>query len=1316
AHKLWKLFYNSWQKKSGFLHYYLSGKEKQDYIKILNNTPNYLSQTILEMPDMDFQAYHFDEGALWTFSMKPHTEEDQQVMKRFTAVFSQTFRRYQDLQKAEAQAREAQIEAALEKVRGKAMAMHNSNDLTGAAGQVFTELNNLGIKPIRCGFVLLSKDSRIAKLYPATSFDNKNTLSFTGEFEFSGHIIYEKQYESWQKKENYFPVLEGDILKSYYKILAEGLSVPYENFSTDRKQFGTFLPFTEGFLFTWSDEPYTEKEFNILDRFKGILDLTIRRYIDLKNAEAQSRESQIEASLERVRSKAMAMHKSEDLSNAVGVVFEELDKLNLGTFRCGIGIIDKEKRTADAFAALKTDEGMIVQVNANESMDIHPLLQGAFDAWLKLESFSYVLKGKEIEKYYKELQKANFILPDSKQLEVEKKLPQQYYYITTFKSGGLFAFSENEFTEEAKNIMKRFAEVINITYTRFLDLQKAEAQTKEARIEASLERVRGKAMAMHSSEDLSMTVNVFFRELKALGITPIRCGVTQVDAKEQTSAVTATTALQQGDSNEVIGKLKMSGHPVLENIFNHWKLQQEYYAVLTGKELKEYYEAMSPQVVFPNYPADAPQFGSYFYFKEGYAYAWTENELTEEQIRIFRRFTSVISLTYRRYIDLKEAEAQSRESQIEASLERVRSKAMAMQKSDDLGVAVATIFEELDKLNLGTFRCGIGILDKEKRTADAFAALKTDEGMIVQVNTNVSMDIHPLLKGAFEAWLKQESYSYVLEGKDIEIYYQALHNANFNLPDSKQLEIEKKLERQNYFVAPFRSGGLFAFSESEFSEASRNILKRFADVINFTYSRFNDLKLAEAQTREAQIEVALERVRSRTLAMQKSDELAETAAVVFKQLITLGIAPTRLYIGIIKDDSGDVELWATDEDGNKVSTQFTGNVNRNSTIKKMYAAWQAQKKSTTIDMQGKELADYFKYLSEELKVPFKLGLEQKRRLQNIAYFSQGFIGMASPGDQPEEAINLLERFAAVFNLTYTRFNDLKLAEYNTEQAHIDLVKLQTEKKRAEDALTELQATQTQLIQSEKMASLGELTAGIAHEIQNPLNFVNNFSEVNAELIDELNQELDKGNFEDAIAIARDIKENEEKIKHHGKRAEGIVKGMLQHSRTSTGIKEPTNINALADEYLRLAYHGLRAKDKTFNATMKTDFDENIGNINIIPQDIGRVILNLITNAFYAVTEKKKKKTEGYEPTVSVGTKKIEDKVEVRVKDNGNGIPKKVLDKIFQPFFTTKPTGQGTGLGLSLSYDIVKAHGGELKVETKEGEDSTFTIQIPVKDV
>jgi signal transduction histidine kinase/ligand-binding sensor domain-containing protein len=303
-------------------------------------------------------------------------------------------------------------------------------------------------------------------------------------------------------------------------------------------------------------------------------------------------------------------------------------------------------------------------------------------------------------------------------------------------------------------------------------------------------------------------------------------------------------------------------------------------------------------------------------------------------------------------------------------------------------------------------------------------------------------------------------------------------------------------------------------------------------------------------------------------------------------------------------------------------------------------------------------------------------------------------------------------YAILIILAITAYNRYRSRQLRKENVRLEEnVLLRTNE--LQKSLHELKSTQAQLIQSEKMASLGELTAGIAHEIQNPLNFVNNFSEVNTEMVDEATEEIDKGNYDEVKIILHDIKDNSEKINHHGKRADAIVKGMLQHSQKSTGVKEAININALCDEYLRLAYHGLKAKDKNFNVTMQTNFDSNIGKVNIVPQDVGRVLLNLFNNAFYATNEKKKTADENYQPTVSVQTKKISNKVEIKVSDNGNGISQKIVDKIFQPFFTTKPTGEGTGLGLSLSYDIIKAHGGDIKVETKENEGTTFILNLPI---
>ncbi len=344
----------------------------------------------------------------------------------------------------------------------------------------------------------------------------------------------------------------------------------------------------------------------------------------------------------------------------------------------------------------------------------------------------------------------------------------------------------------------------------------------------------------------------------------------------------------------------------------------------------------------------------------------------------------------------------------------------------------------------------------------------------------------------------------------------------------------------------------------------------------------------------------------------------------------------------------------------------------------------------------------------------KAEIQKIYQFQNIDFSYK--IKLQEAEKKQADRLNTLKFYGLLGALALFSFAGLFLYRNNRQKQQVNEA-LQQQKQKVESALSQLKATQTQLVQSEKLASLGELTAGIAHEIQNPLNFVTNFSELSVDLAKELQEEIEKPDLDKDLVkdLAADLSQNQEKINHHGKRASSIVKGMLEHSRASTRIKEPTDVNALADEYLRLAYHGLRAKDKDFNATMETHFDAALPKINIIPQDIGRVILNLVNNAFYAVTQRTKRNVASYEPTVTVSTQKLENGVEVRVKDNGTGMPETVKAKIFQPFFTTKPTGQGTGLGLSLAYDIVtKGHGGSLTTESAEGVGTEFVIFLPFK--
>jgi signal transduction histidine kinase len=365
---------------------------------------------------------------------------------------------------------------------------------------------------------------------------------------------------------------------------------------------------------------------------------------------------------------------------------------------------------------------------------------------------------------------------------------------------------------------------------------------------------------------------------------------------------------------------------------------------------------------------------------------------------------------------------------------------------------------------------------------------------------------------------------------------------------------------------------------------------------------------------------------------------------------------------------------------------------------------------TEVFSQKKQFDSAFYYQQVSAATKDSLfNIEQMRKVQNMNFEEQQ--RQKAIEDANIQYRNRLVLAAVIFASVILLGIAIFLWRNNKRKQAANLM-LQQEKEKVEHTLLKLKETQALLIQSEKMASLGELTAGIAHEIQNPLNFVNNFSEVNMELLFEMKDELERGNLIDVKDIADDIIANEQKINQHGKRADGIVKGMLQHSRTSSGAKEQTDINALADEYLRLAYQGLR-KDRSLDVALETAFDSSLPKIEVIPQEVGRVLLNLYNNALFAVGEKKKELPEGYEPAVLVSTKLIDNCVEIKVADNGYGIPPQHLDKVFQPFFTTKPTGQGTGLGLSLSYDIVKAHGGEIKIDTVDGQGTTFIVRLPV---
>ncbi|HZJ59258.1 MAG TPA: ATP-binding protein [Chitinophagaceae bacterium] len=1238
--------------------------------------------------------------AVGSYDGVPYSDEENAVFRRFATVFEQAYTRFLDLQRAEAQAREAQIEASLERVRSKTMAMHTSDDVIGATTTLFTELEKLGIENLRCGISIIN-NNRTMEVWSISNIDGGKTVKGAGSFDMNAHPVWQRLFESWERKEEFQEsYLAGKEKEDYVRILNSNpayLSQPILEFPDLYREAYNF---NEGALWTYSLEPHAEEEREVMKRFTSVFSLTFRRYQDLKKAEAQTREAQIEASLERVRAKAMAMHNSQDLAETIKVFYQQLDSLKLMPRRCGVGLITKDPRIAELMGMVINEQGETMEIAAKLILKNHPILENIYDAWIRQEDYYPVLRGNEIKEYYQligaQISAQNY--PDD---------AVQFGYFFSFPEGQVYAWAEKEFTEDELKIYHRFTSVLSLTYKRYKDLKQAEAQAKEAQIEAGLERVRARTMAMHTSDDVSAATATMFTELEKLGIENFRGGITNM-LPNRTQHVWSVNNLAEGKVVKAVGAFNMDDHPFWQMMYKEWQEKNDFtHYFLAGQEKEDYIKILNSTQGYlaraiENFPD--VHFQVYF-FNEGGIWTNSLHAHTDEEQQIMKRFTSVFSLTFRRYQDLRKAEAQAREATIEAALEKVRGKAMAMHNSNDLSVTASMVFTELRKLGINPIRCGVGLLNKESRKAQLYSATSAADGDSLSLVGWVILSEHPVLEKIYDTWLKNEEYYPELEGEQMRLYYEQLLKG---LPvTAPTIEADKK--QYGHFI-PFSVGCLYAWSENAYDESEIKILKRFATIIDLTFRRYMELQTSEANAREAVKQAAFDRIRADIASMRKVEDLDRITPLIWNELTILGLPFIRCGIFLMDDSQRLIHTFLSTPDGKAIGafhlpydTPIFDEVVDTWRHKKIFLNHWTEPDyiimADTLMKQG-AITDREQYIGSLPAGGFHL---------HFIPFLQGMLYVGNINKLGAEEMSLIESVADAFSTAYARYEDFN--------------KLEAAKQQVERTLTDLKQAQTQLVQSEKMASLGELTAGIAHEIQNPLNFVNNFSDVSNELLEEMKEELAKGNVNEAIAIAEDVKHNLEKINHHGKRADGIVKGMLQHSRSSSGQKEMTDINALADEYLRLAYHGLRAKDKSFNAKFETSFDDNVGKVNIIQQDIGRVILNLINNAFYAVSEKKKHLLDarlpdgqGYDPTVTLTTIRDNGRIEVKVRDNGNGISQKNLDKIFQPFFTTKPTGQGTGLGLSLAYDIVKAHGGEITVNTNEGEGSEFIVQLPVAQV
>ena len=1236
-------------------------------------------------------------------------------LKLLEAVKSRTF-------ELEEKNRELEIQSSLDRVRAVAMGMNKPDDILDICKIMYKELHSLGFSDLRNTLINFWDDSNNSLIdYDYSDYTGGNKSKHA----YSSHPVFVQFQKKIKKSEDAFArmVVKKDQLESWKQRRRD--NGEYEDPRLDNIPALYYYFYSIGVgaigISTFSSLP--EEKLDLLKRFRNVFSLSYQRYIDISLAETQVREAEIELALERVRARTMAMQHSDELLDAATLLFQQIEFLGAPTWNCSFNIWDKDRKHATAWNGTKEGFGRPFKSNSSESvyLDFYKGGQNGEKLFIK------EIGGKVLENHYKYMSTVPGVSETLAELKAAGvQLPTfQIFYIAYFAQGYLM-FITYEPVPEFQEIFKRFAKVFEQTYTRFLDLQKAEAQAREAKIEAAVERVRAEAMAMHSTSDFEIVVKQLLQQIQHLNLEGFTgAQIILIDEKEFLTVWDCSSPGNMGDPKSATIKYEAKKFPIMGvEILNKWKEGNPYFVM--DFDLKKLRAAVKEwkkiNVTIAGIITDAISGGHLTHqwdacgrLKNGMI-AFDMIKPPDDDVRnITIKMTHAFEQAYTRFLDLQKAEAQAREAQIEAALEKVRSTSLAMHKSDELKDVILEVLKKLQDLGIAMENRATAIFTYEKESKDYYQWVASPEYKTI-INFLTPYIDHPVQNDIWKARQTGTDFyakSYTVQEKNSLFKYFFELPALKNMP---QAEKEKALGYKYYDVAiAFEKNSavvLVSHSGKQLTESESAILRRFAKVFEQSYIRFLDLQKAEAQAREAEIELALERVRARTMAMLHSDELADASLLLDQQVRALGIRTWGCAFNIYGEN--DSTEWFSNEMG----TLQTYKTPRDKVFLDYYEAGQKGEKLLIKEFAGKDCVDWYNYLCTLpvigdglLQMKAAGGSFPTRQIDHVAFFKYGYLLFIS-FEPVSETHEIFIRFAQVFEQTYTRFLDLQKAEVQALKAEQDVLEIKEARLKAEQALSILQATQKQLIQSEKMASLGELTAGIAHEIQNPLNFVNNFSEVSKELLDEMKTELNNGNTEDAKEIADDVIQNLEKINHHGKRADAIVKSMLQHSRSSNSIKEPTDINALCDEYLRLSYHGLRAKDKSFNASMKTDFDSSIDNINIIPQDIGRVILNLLTNAFYAVNEKKKSGLENYDPTVSIATKKEDDKIIISIKDNGNGIPQSALDKIFQPFFTTKPTGQGTGLGLSLAYDIVtKGHGGELYVDTKETEGTSFTIKI-----
>jgi len=1057
--KIYTGLINGIKKGPGFFTEKFSNSLKKKFFKHLFKHPPYLNTSKKHKDEVINREGGYARSCVTSentsiFMINHHgrefTKEDNQILKRFGHVFEQSYTRFLDLQKAEAQARESEIELALERVRARTMAMQHSDELAETAALLFKQISDLGIETWTSGFNIWEKnDVSFIGYNPTPSGD----ITAPYQIPSTEDSFFKKIHKAKQNDEDFLMFkASGKSLANTYKYMK---TLPVvKDVLQGIEDSGTQLPksqinhsayFSHGFLLFITLEPYP-KAHDIFKRFAKVFEQTYTRFLDLQKAEAQAREAEIELALERVRARAMAIRDSAEIDEVIQLIFQELSGLELQLIECSIVTYDTNPKdliywSAGPHGSAKPNSVKLQYIDHPILVDLHKDLEKG--VLLRSGEFS----GKLLKTWWERV----FTETDFKQAPIEfqeswKKVEQLFYLQIVMEHGFLEFARETPISEDQVQLLKRFTNVVDLTYTRYDDVLKAETQAREAQIEAALERVRSRSMAMHNSEEIGDVAFVLFEQLKSLGgeLWGTGFGFCKKDS--------TVDEFWFANENGIMPHLKIPNNvdEAHKKMYQGWKKNLESFSMAKGgKELKHHYKYMltvpDVQPIFQGILDNGISFPKWqkwhaAYFKYGYLLVITTEIYINEDV--FVRFAKVFEQAYTRFLDLQKAEAQARESQIELGLERVRARAMAMQKSNELSDLVSTVMNELTKLDFALALCIINIINGKDRSNTVWAA--NPEVSDYPQSYYLKFEDHKFHHGMWKAWKeRKEKWVYTIEGSEKEIYQEYLFNETEFKRFSKKAQKEFKGLKKWVASFTFSSfGGLQTVGEKPLSEENLAILARFGKVFDLTYTRFNDLQKAEAQAREAQIEMALEKVRSRTMAMQHSDELPQVANTLFLEVQGLGIPSWSCGFNVLSKDKTTSQSWMSSE--GEIQKPFNLVFKKEASFIEMYNFFKSDATFLIQELDGKAIERHYNYLKSLPGLDTIFGELEKNniplptyQINHLCKFNQGYLLFITYEKVPE-AHNIFKRFTKVFEQTYTRFLDLQKSEAQARESQIQL--------------------------------------------------------------------------------------------------------------------------------------------------------------------------------------------------------------------------------------------------------------------------------------